>query len=182
MPPSQWVNKLCGGVHPEVALHMFRGGSPWKRMYSRHRAPAYNGAGDRSLSDERVEKGEELIALRRNEDTNLGQMSVGDTAGYDFLRWNGTCVTLQDGEYSDKPPRRRQHARVEWRWLGDEVRNALTNDFNVKEAYVARRKECKGATLGRVTKKCVEREVSLVTAIVDYVRGGGSLPEPSERL
>lgn len=182
MPPARWVDKLCSGVHPEVALHMFRGGSPWKRMYSRHRAPAYNGAGDRSLSDERVEKGEELIALRRNEDSALGQMSVGDTAGYDFLRWNGSCVTLQDGEYSTKPPRRRQHARVEWKWLGDAVLSALTNDGTVKEAYVARRKECKGATLGRVTKKCVERESSLVTAIVDYVRSGGPLPQPSERL
>jgi hypothetical protein len=183
MPPVRWVEKLCSGVHPEVALHMFRGGSPWKRMYSRHRAPAYNGAGDRSLSDERIEKGEELIALRRNEDpASLGQMSVGETAGYDFLRWNGSCVTLQDGEYSTKPPRRRQHARVEWKWLGDAVLSALTNDGTVKEAYVARRKECKGATLGRVTKKCVERESSLVTAIVDYVRSGGPLPAPSERL
>src|SRR3954470_21168331 len=45
MPPSHWVDKLCGGVHPEVALHMFRGGSPWKRVYSRARAPAFNGAG-----------------------------------------------------------------------------------------------------------------------------------------
>lgn len=182
LPPPRWVDKLCSGVHPEVALHMFRGGSPWQRMYSRHGAPAYNGAGDRSLSDERVEKGEELIALRRNDDSALGEMSVGETAGYDFLRWNGSCVTLQDGEYSPKPPRRRHHARVEWRWLGDEVRNALTNDGTVKRAYVARRKECRGATLGRVTKKCVEREVSLVSAIVDYVRSGGPLPQPTERL
>ena len=185
MPPSGWVDKLCGGVHPEVALHMFRGGSPWKRVYSRFRAPAYNGAGGPSLSDERVEKGEELIALRRNADgagSSEGQMSVGDTAGYDLLRWNGSCITLHDGEYSTKPPRRRVHARVEWRWLGDETRSALQTDGHVKEAYVAQRKECKGATLGRVTKKCVERETSLVAAIVDYVRAGGALPAPSERL
>lgn len=185
MPPSRWVDKLCGGVHPEVALHMFRGGSPWKRVYSRARAPAYNGAGGPSLSDERVEKGEELIALRRNSDgrgSAAGEMSVGDTAGYDLLRWNGSCVTLHDGEYSTKPPRRREHAKVEWRWLGDEVRTALTSDGTVKEAYVARRKECKGATFGQVSKKCIEREVSLVSAIVDYVRSGGPLPEPAERL
>src|SRR5688572_1324203 len=25
LPPQQWVNKLCNGVYPEVALHMFRG-------------------------------------------------------------------------------------------------------------------------------------------------------------
>jgi hypothetical protein len=162
---------------------MFRGGSPWKRLYSRARAAAYNAAGGPSLSDERIEKGEELIALRRNSGgASPTEMSVGDTSGYDLLRWNGSCVTLQDGEYSAKPPRRRVHARVEWRWLGDAVRNALTSDDVVKQAYVARRKECKGATLGRVTKKCVQREHSLVSAIVDYVRAGGELPEPSEQL
>jgi hypothetical protein len=185
LPPTGWVEKLCSGVHPEVALHMFRGGSPWKRLYSRARAPAYNAAGGPSLSDERVEKGEELIALRRNSDgigASASKMTVGDTAGYDLLRWNGSCVTLQDGEYSTKAPRRREHARVEWRWLGDAVRSALTSDGTVKEAYVARRKECRGATLGRVTKKCVEREHSLVSAIVEYVRAGGELPDPNERL
>ncbi|HWO12407.1 MAG TPA: hypothetical protein VNN80_23080, partial [Polyangiaceae bacterium] len=166
-------------------LHMFRGGSPWKRIYSRARAPAYNGAGGPSLSDERVERGEELIALRRNTDgrgSSAGELSIGDTAGYDLLRWNGSCVTMHDGEYSTKAPRRRQHARIEWRWLGEEVRSALQNDGNVKQAYVARRKECKGATLGQVSKKCVEREDSLVSAIVEYVRSGGPLPEPSEQL
>ncbi len=185
MPPSKWVTKLCNGVHPEVALHMFRGGSPWQRVYSRKRAPAYNGAGGPSLLDERVERGEELIALRRNtngRDSTAGEMSVGDTAGYDLLRWNGSCVTLHDGEYSHKPPRRREHARVEWRWLGDEVRNALQSDELIRAAYAERRKECKGATIGRVTKKCVECDQTLVAAIVDYVRSGGDLPEPSEQL
>ncbi len=185
LPPSKWVDKLCSGVHPEVALHMFRGGSPWKRVYSRHRAPAFNGAGGPSVSDDRVERGEELIALRRNSDgrgSSAGEMTIGDTAGYDLLRWNGSCVTLHDGEYSTQAPRRREHARVEWRWLGDAIRSALTSNGTVKDAYVARRKECKGVTFGTVSKKCVEREDSLVAAIVDYVRSGGSLPEPSEHL
>jgi hypothetical protein len=185
MPPSKWVNKLCGGIHPEVALHMFRGGSPWKRLYSRARAPAFNGTGGPSLPDETVAMGEELIALRRNGDTrqsSAGEMSIGDTAGYDLLRWNGSCVTLHDGEFSTKPPRRRKHAHVEWKALGDEVMSALRTDGPVRRAFVARRKECKGATIGRVTKKCVEQEQTLVTAIVDYVRSGGELPEPSERL
>lgn len=185
LPPSAWVTKLCSGVHPEVALHMFRGGSPWKRVYSRARAPAYNGAGGPSLSDEQVEPGEELIALRRHgngRDSAAGELSIGDTAGYDLLRWNGSCVTLHDGEYSHKPPRRREHARVEWRWLGDDVRSALQSDGIVGRAYAERRRECKGATIGLVSKRCVECDETLVTAIVDYVRAGGRLPAPSERL
>jgi hypothetical protein len=126
-----------------------------------------------------------MIALRRNTDgrgSTAGEISVGDTAGYDLLRWNGSCVTMHDGEFSTKAPRRREHARVEWRWLGDEVRTALQSDYNVKEAFVARRKECKGATIGQVSKKCVQRDQSLVSAIVDYVRAGGELPAPTERL
>lgn len=185
MPPSRWVDKMCGGVHPEVALHMFRGGSPWKRVYSKYRAPAFNGTGGPSISDDGIEKGEELIALRRNSEgrgSSAGEMTVGDTSGYDLLRWNGSCVTMHDGEYSEKPPRRRVHARVEWRWLGDSIQSALQTDGTIKEAFVARRKECKGATIGRVTKKCVEFEDSLVAAIVNYVRNGGQLPAPNERL
>jgi hypothetical protein len=185
MPPVGWVRRLCSGVHPEVALHMFRGGSPWKRLYARANAPAFNGTGGPSAPDEKVGMGEELIALRRNStgrQSAAGEMTVGDTAGYDLLRWNGSCVTLHDGEFSTKPPRRRQHSRVEWRWLGDEYQAALKSDGEVSRAVLARRKECKGATMGDVTKKCVQEDKSLVTAIVDYVRNGGELPEPSERL
>jgi hypothetical protein len=177
---------LCSGIHPELALHMFRGGSPWKRLYSRAIAPAFNGAGGPSISDERVKMGEELIALRRNSDekqSSAGEMSIGDTAGYDLLRWNGSCVTLHDGEYSKRPPRRRQNARVEWRSLGFEFREALrSNDDLISRAFLAQRRECQGATFGSVSKKCVEQENSLVTAIVAYVRSGGELPTPHETL
>jgi hypothetical protein len=180
------VTQLCSGIHPELALHMFRGGSPWKRLYSRAIAPAFNGTGGPSISDERVRRGEELIALRRNADekeSSAGEMSVGDTAGYDLLRWNGSCVTLHDGEYSQRPPRRRQNARVEWRSLGPDFREALrSHDDLIGQAFLAQRRECQGATLGTVTKKCVERENSLVMAIVAYVRSGGELPAPDETL
>ena len=185
LPPEAWVDRLCSGVHPEFALHMFRGGSPWKRLYSRAIAPAFNGSGGPSISDERVQKGEELIALRRNTDSkrsNAGEMSVGDTAGYDLLRWNGSCVTLHDGEFSSKSPRRRLHARVDWRALGDRVQSTLRADELISRAYIARRKECRGITVGNVTRKCVEQDKSLIKAVVDYVRAGGELPEPSESL
>ena len=185
LPPEAWVDKLCSGVHPELALHMFRGGSPWKRLYSRAIAPAFNGSGGPSISDERVQKGEELIALRRNTDakrSNAGEMSIGYTAGYDLLRWNGSCVTLHDGEFSSKTPRRRQHARVDWRALGDRVQSTLRADELISRAYIARRKECRGISIGNVTRKCVEQDKSLIKAVVDYVRAGGELPEPSESL
>jgi hypothetical protein len=186
MPPSPWVSKLCSGVYPEVALHMFRKGTPWTRLFSKARAPAFNTAGGApSLSDERVDMHEELIALRRNDDgrgMRAGEMQMGEIAGYDVLRWNGSCVTMHDGEFSTKPPRRGRvaHSRIEWRWLSDPIRSALQSDMDVHEAFVARRKECRGVTLGSVTKACVKQDNQLVDAIVAYVRAGGDLPEPSE--
>lgn len=185
LPPVAWVEKLCQGVHPEVALHMFRGGSPWTRLYARANAPAYNGTGGPSLLDEHVSTNEELIALRRHADSRsvgAAEMSIGATAGYDLLRWNGSCVTLHDGEFDPEPPAARRHAKVEWRWLGDETRQALRRSGSVRGAYLARRKECRGATFGSVTQACVEYDEQLVTAIVDYVRTGAPLPEPSETL
>jgi hypothetical protein len=187
MPPSPWVSKLCSGVYPEVALHMFRKGTPWTRLFSKARAPAFNtaGGGAPSLSDEKVDMHEELIALRRNDEgrgMRAGEMQMGEIAGYDVLRWNGSCVTMHDGEFSTKPPRRGRvaHSRIEWRWLSDPIRNALQTDLEVHEAFVARKKECRGATLGTVSKACVKQDNQLVDAIVAYVRAGGDLPEPSE--
>jgi hypothetical protein len=186
VPPSPWVSKLCNGVYPEVALHMFRKGTPWTRLFSKARAPAFNTAsGSPSLSDEKVDMHEELIALRRNDDgrgMRAGEMQMGEIAGYDVLRWNGSCVTLHDGEFSTKPPRRGRvaHSRIEWRWLSDPIRSALQTDGDVHEAYLARRKECRGATMGTVSKECVKQDNQLVDAIVAYVRSGGDLPEPSE--
>lgn len=185
MPPVAWVNKLCQGVHPEVALHMFRGGSPWTRLYALANAPAFNGAGGPSVLDEPVMVHEELIALRRHGTSRAlgsGDISIGDTAGYDVLRWNGSCVTLHDGEFERETPKRRRHAKVEWRWLGDETRAALRRSEVIVRAFRARKEECKGATFGAVSKACVERDEHLVAAIVQYVRAGGKLPEPRETL
>ncbi len=160
---------------------MFRGGSPWQRLYARAQAPAFNGAGGPSMADEDVGMNEELIALRRHGD-GRGTMSVADTAGYDLLRWNGSCVTLHDGEFSTKAPRRVRHSKIQWRWLGKETRSALQDDERVSTLYRARRKECRGSTMGTVTRACQRLDSSLMDAIVEYVRSGGELPEPSETL
>lgn len=174
LPPSPWVYKLCNGVQPEVALQMFRGGSPWQRMYSRTVAPAYNGAGGSTVAEENVAKNEELIALQRH-GAKDNEIVIDNTSSYDLLRWNGSCVTLHDGEYSSKAPRRTVHSRVEWRLLGDDVQSALRDDDLIQDAYLARRKDCRGS-MGYVTKACEKSESSLMDAIVDYVRDGGRVP------
>ena len=44
-----------------------------------------------------------------------------------------------------------------------------------------RRKECQGATLGTDPgPKCVKAEEAVSGVVVDYVRGGGTLPAPTK--
>jgi len=133
LPPAPWVHKLCDGVHPDVALYLFHAGTPWQRFYMLARAKPYNASGGVSLLGESLEYGEEVIALRRRD--NQGGIQVGDSAGYDVLRWNGACVTVHDGDFTSNEPRRKGHSRVEWRYLSDELQQALTADPAVTATY-----------------------------------------------
>ena len=178
LPSERWVNRLCNDIYPDVALHMFKPGTPWQRFYMRARAEPFNASGGASLMGERLEMGEEVIALRRR--GSGGEIQIGDQSGYDVLRWNGSCATIHDGDFSTTPPRQVRHSRVEWRKLSLEVRNALEAEPEIQATYEARRRHCKGATMGRVTAECEEYDKRLVDEVVRHVRTGVILPVPSK--
>jgi hypothetical protein len=176
LPAADWGEAVCQGVYPEVALYMLRGGTPWQRLYMTARMQPFNASGGVSVLDGLLEPGEELIALRR-----LGSSSVSRTEGYEALRWDGSCVTLHDGEYSFESPPRLRHARVEWPKLSASIQRVLRGDDDVDTAFRVRRKECKGAYFGPVSDKCVVRDRQFVEAIVKYIRSGPQLPTPRRR-
>jgi hypothetical protein len=104
----------------------------------------------------------------------------GAGASYDALRWDGSCVTLSSEEVTlDKPPSPKS-AKVEWRFLDDNVQEALRQEEKVNTAFLARRKECQGATSGEVSMKCVKADQKLSDVIVAYLRSGGKLPTPTK--
>jgi hypothetical protein len=83
VPPPGWVKRLCDDVYPDVALHMFSPGTPWKRLYMLARAEPFNASGGASLLGDKLERGEEVIALKRRSGDE-GQIQVGEiNAGYD---------------------------------------------------------------------------------------------------
>ncbi len=177
MPPPGWVRRLCSDVYPEVALHMFRPGTPWKRLYMKANAEPYNASGGASLLGDKLRRGEEVIALhRRAGDSGI---QVGDTAGYDILRWNGACATIHDGDFSEEPLRNVVYSKVEWRRLALPVRNLLEAQPDISAAYEARRKACKGQSIGIVAADCERYDQELMDEIVRYVREGGKLPAPT---
>lgn len=177
LPDPGWAQQVCRGVYPDVALYMLRGGTPWQRLYMTARMAPFNASpGGVSVLDGTLEPGEELLALRR-----LGSESVSRTEGFEALRWDGSCVTLHDGEYTLSEPPRLRHAHIEWPNLSDPVQRQLRSDGDVNHAFRQRRNECKGAYFGPVSDRCVEKDRVLTDAIVSYVRTGPELPLPNNR-
>lgn len=180
LPPPKWAHYLCEDVYPDIALHMMRPSTPWQRLYLLANAKAFNASGGASLLGEELQYGEEVIALRRF-DRGAGEFQVGSdgyASGYVALRWNGACVTIHDGEFSKSPRGDVKHSRVEWRRLGLPTRKALQEDPTIFETYNAKRKSCRGAIIGTVSKECEEYDQQLVEEVVRYVRNDGELPEP----
>jgi hypothetical protein len=177
VPPPGWVKRLCEDVYPDVALNMFKPGTRWKRLYMLARAEPFNASGGASLLGDKLERGEEVIALKRRD--NNGEMQVGDNAGYDVLRWNGACATIHDGDFTRDAPREILHSKIEWRRLGLDLRKALEEQPTISQAQAKRRKACHGFAIGEVTKDCEVYDRAFSDEIIRYVRSGGAFPTPS---
>ena len=179
LPPQGWVKRLCDDVYPDVALHMFAPGTPWKRLYMRARAEPFNASGGSSLLGDKLERGEEVIALKRRSESD-GQIQVGDNnAGYDVLRWNGACATIHDGDFGEERPSHIVQSKVEWRRLGVPLRQHLEQQPAISAAYEARRKSCHGFSMGRVSGDCESNDKLLMEEVVRYIQTGPELPEAS---
>jgi hypothetical protein len=172
------VKRLCDDVYPDVALNMFKPGTRWQRLYMLARAEPFNASGGASLLGDKMERGEEVIALKRRD--NDGELQVGDNSGYDVLRWNGACATIHDGDFSREPLRQGiVHSKIEWRRLGLDLRKALEAQPDIAAAQDARRKACKGMGYGDVGKDCEVNDRKFMDEIIRYVQDGGAITAPS---
>jgi hypothetical protein len=177
VPPARWVQKLCSDVFADVALYMFQQGTPWQRVYLTRETEAVNASGGASVGGKLAFDEEVLVLVHRGGDG--GGVQVGSGGGsYDALRWNGSCVSLDGEEVTTTVPPSPKTSRIEWRWLGDDVQEALRADEEVNKTYIARKNECKGVTMGSVSKKCEVLDNKLIDVVVKSVRGGTKVPSP----
>lgn len=179
LPPFPFVKRLCAGFFPDVALSMFTKGSPWTRGYLRREVEAWNASGGVSSSDKLVFEEEVLILIHREADKG-GMVVSGASGSYDVLRWDGTCASLMGEEVTTKPASAPRYAKIPWKSLGEPVREALLANEKIGKLAADRKKECKGATIGEVSAKCVKVDTLLNASLIDYVRNGGALPPPSK--
>jgi hypothetical protein len=161
------VDRLCTKPHQDIALWLFGKGTPFTRLYLR-------GKMDELAFDE------EVIALRYHA-VPKGGIQVGNSTGsYDVLRWDGSCSRAVDAEMITKsrPPKPRT-ARLQWHRIATPTQDALIAASDaVKRARAKRGKECQGAMTGDVSSSCEKADATLVDAVVEFLRGGGTIPPP----
>lgn len=179
-PPRGFAKKICGGDFPTAALVMFSGSAPWTHAFLTMKVKGWSASGGGAAGEE-LPQGEEVVVLERRVTGDMGGMQVsGPQGSYEVLRWDGSCVTLHEGELSRDAPAKPKNARIVWNSIEMDTRDALRNDPAVEAAYVKHRKECKGVSMGDVSSKCVDADRAINDAITKYIRSGAKLPEPNK--
>ena len=178
--PERFARKLCNGFFPDLALHLFSQ-ERWTKAYVNiKQADAWNALGG-SASDAKLVFDEEVLIVNVRKPKDLGGMQVsGNGASYDFIRWDGTCASLQVAEMTLRKPPKPKNAAIPWRSLDDETKAALQSDEKFAQIAATRKKECRGATIGEVTDKCEKADKALNAAIADAIRKGASVPLPKK--
>jgi hypothetical protein len=177
-PDPAFVKRLCNGKFPSLGLYLFSNPA-WTRGYLTRRTQAWNASGGASDSGW-VEFDEEVLILYARV-ADAGGMQVSGAGGsYDALRWDGSCITLQSEEVTMSKAPAPKYPAIDFRYLDDDTQEALRKDDKINKAWQARRSECKGATSGDVSLKCVKADDNLTKTVIAFVRGGGSIPEPKK--
>jgi hypothetical protein len=167
----RFAEQLCRGTHPDLALALFRRGTPWRRGYVARQVEAWSTAGFARTSAV-LDIDEEVLVISQRAGSG---MLVGG-GSYDVLRWDGTCVSLMADEVSFRPPRAPKHARIPWPRLDDEVRVSLSHDAKIRAVDSQWRKQCAKERSGPKSPGCAEVDERLSGGIVAYLRAGGAIP------
>jgi hypothetical protein len=181
LPAGAFVKKLCAGVYPELALSLFAKGTPWTRIWLSGDVEAWNASGGLT---HRAKLGfdEEVLILSRHAPASAGGIVMtGAAATYEVLRWDGSCVSVQDGELTLRRPPAPKPAVVPWGRLEESTRRALLLSPKVKTLRESLDKACADAAVATDKKGCERADKALTQAVADYVRGGAVLPLPTRR-
>jgi hypothetical protein len=180
MPAPAYAKKLCTATYPEVALGLFGKGTPWTRIYLAGDVEAWNASGGRTHRT-KLAFDEEIIVLAKHGASGGGIMMTGAQASYDVLRWDGSCVSVMEGEITTRRPPAPKPAEIQFSRLEESTRHALLASPKVKSTHDALFKACTSVSSPAEKKTCEKADKAFANAIVDAVRAGAALPAPGRR-
>lgn len=170
-PPTAFVAKLCQWKSPDVALSMFRRGTPWTRAYMARRTEAWY-MGARHSAPVQMTVDEEVIVLAAH-GGGTGGVQVSGSGSYDIYRWDGQCASVATDEVRLRRPPAPTAAPIAWQSLSEPTRTALLDDHAIKLRLDQQQDRCAKDSSAH---RCNEMTAALTRGIADYVRKGGKLP------
>jgi hypothetical protein len=179
VPDAAFVERLCAADFPDVALALLAKGTPFTRGYLRRDVETWDVAG-RGHAAVKLQFDEEVLVLEKRAAPEGGMQVSGATGGYRVMRWDGRCATLDSAELTLRPPPRAKAAPIAWKYLDGGTKDALLGVGKIRSVYEGRQKECGGAQ-AEPGKRCERLEAQLSGAVVEFLRGGGKIPEPPRR-
>jgi hypothetical protein len=160
-----------------MALAMFEKRTPWQRLYVRVQSlAAVNAYGERTTAAP-LTFGEEVLVLRGTAQPKIGNFQVS-SSDIDVLRIDGSCATVDRGNFSSTRMAEIVLAPIRWRHLEDAYQEALLGSKYVAVAVEKHRVACKGARDSSPTPECQKATQRLTDAIGVALRDGVSLPMP----
>jgi hypothetical protein len=176
--PDDYVEQLCHGKYPELAIVFFSKAMPWRHVYLKAEwlEPVNVYGGERS--DQWMKFGEEVVVLRKREAKGSAGVQVSGPTDLDILRWDGTCATVRQEMLANYVTGPNKSARVVWKYLDQSFRDALEADVQVKRASEAERKVCRGGSVTHPSEECEKAMLKLTDAIALAVKNGLTLPQP----
>ena len=180
LPEAAFAKKLCSGSYPEVALGLFGKGTPWTRIYLAGDVEAWNASGGRTHRA-KLAFDEEVLVLGKHGAGGGGIVMTGAQASYDVLRWDGSCVSVMEGEITTRRPPAPKPADVTFSRLEESTRHALLATPKVKSTHEALFKACTSVSTPSEKKACEKADKAFSAAIVDAIRSGATLPAPGRR-
>jgi len=176
LPPKPFVDKLCEGSQPNVALTMFRKGTPWTRVYVRRpEMEAWYAGGGGHSHPAKLHFAEELLVVFVREG-KAGGMQVSGSGSYDVFRWDGSCVSLMSDEIALHAPSNPDTAPIPWKQLDEDMQQTLLKDKRITYRNDTWVKSCKETGPGS-DQRCERALVGMSRMIGDYLRAGGELPD-----
>ncbi len=179
--PAKFVEQVCRGRYPTLALAMFEKGTPWRRGYVKVETlePINMYEGERS--ENWLSFGEEVLLLRTRGPSGKSKVQVSGPTDVDILRWDGTCATVRQEMLAPYPTNTSVlTARIVWKYLDEPTQEALLVNHWVQSASDKERPLCRGSTMKHPDASCDKASRKLTDAIAVAVRGGIALPTPSK--
>jgi hypothetical protein len=177
-PPVEFVESLCRGKYPAVAILMFRKEQPWAHVYVKVNEVFPVNAFAGPVTHVPLLFSEEVVVLRHRPFVPRPGYDMKNPDNFDVLRTSGTCATVAEDQIRDHWAGPSLYAPLVWSWLEPGFRQVLAASDRVVEARRRQEQTCAGRYIGGGTADCQRASVGLVQAILSEVNEGLTLPEP----